>query len=82
MSALYHTGLVIGLIVVYLLVTMGVGSLLTLSNDPDGVGGLVVGYVIGLMAFIFVATELLDAKGYWDLPQPQIIEEIETEVTE
>ena len=82
MSTLYHTGLVIGLIVVYLLVTMGVGSLLTLSNDPDGVGGLVVGYVIGLIAFIFVATALLDAKGYWDLPQPQIIEEIETEVME
>ena len=82
MSTLYHTGLVIGLIVVYLLVTMGVGSLLTLSNDPDGVGGLVVGYVIGLLVFIFVTTQLLDAKGYWDLPHSQIIEEIETEVME
>lgn len=82
MSTLYHTGLVIGLIVVYLLVTIGVGSLLTLSKDPDGIGGLVVGYVIGLLAFIFVTTALLDTKGYWDLPQPQIIEEIETEVME
>ena len=80
MSDLYHIGLVIGLIVVYLLVTIGVGSLLTLSKDPDGIGGLVVGYVIGLLAFIFVTTQLLDAKGYWDLSQSQIIEEIETEV--
>ena len=82
MSSLYHIGLVIGLIVVYLLVTIGVGSLLTLSKDPDGIGGLVVGYVIGLLAFIFVTTALLEAKGYWDLPQTQIIEEIETEVME
>ena len=82
MSSLYHIGLVIGLIVVYLLVTIGVGSLLTLSKDPDWIGGLVVGYVIGLLAFIFVTTALLEAKGYWDLPQTQIIEEIETEVME
>jgi len=81
MSTLYHTGLVIGLIVVYLLVTLCFGSLLTLSKD-DWVGGLVVGYAIGVLAFIFVATALLDAKGYWDLPQSQIIEEIETEVIE
>lgn len=82
MSTLYHTGLVIGLIVVYLLVTLGFGSLLTLSKDDGGVEVLVVGYVIGVLAFIFVATALLDAKGYWDLPQSQIIEEIETEVME
>lgn len=82
MSTLYHTGIVVGLIVVYLLVTIGVGSLLTLANDPDGIGGLVAGYVIGLVAFIFVTTALLDEKGYWDLPQSQIIEEIETEVME
>ena len=82
MSNLYHTGLVIGLIVVYLLATLGIGSLLTLSKDDDGIGGLVAGYVCGLLAFIFVTTMLLDEKGYWDLPQPQIIEEIETEVIE
>ena len=82
MSSLYHIGIVVGLIVVYLLVTIGVGSLLTLSKDPDGIGGVIVGYVIGLLAFIFVTTELLNAKGYWDLPQTQIIEEIETEVME
>lgn len=82
MSTLYHTGLIIGLIVVYLLVTLGFGSLLTLSKDDGGVEVLVVGYIIGVLAFIFVATALLDAKGYWDLPQPQIIEEMETEVVE
>lgn len=82
MATLYHTGIVVGLIVVYLLVTIGVGSLLTLSKDPDGIGGVVVGYAIGLLAFIFVTTALLEAKGYWDLPQTQIIEELETEVIE
>ena len=82
MSTLYHTGIVVGLIVVYLLATMGVGCLLTLSKDPDGIGGVVAGYVIGLVAFIFVTMELLEAKGYWDLPQSQIVEEIETEVVE
>lgn len=83
MSNLYHIGLVIGLIVVYFLVTLGFGFLLSLlDDDNDGVGALVAGYVIGVLAFLFVSTELLDAKGYWDLPQTQIIEEIETEVME
>lgn len=82
MSTLYHTGIVVGLIVVYLLVTIGFGFLLTLSKNDDGVGALVLGYAIGMIAFIFVTTALLDEKGYWDLPQSQIIEEIETEVVE
>lgn len=82
MVTLYHTGIVVGLIVVYLLVTIGFGFLLTLSKNDDGVGALVLGYAIGVLVFIFVAIELIDAKGYWNLPQLQIIEELETEVIE
>ena len=82
MVTLYHTGIVVGLIVVYLLVTIGFGFLLTLSKNDDGVWALVLGYAIGVLVFIFVAIELIDAKGYWNLPQLQIIEELETEVIE
>lgn len=82
MVTLYHTGIVVGLIVVYLLVTIGFGFLLTLSKNDDGVGALVLGYAIGVLVFIFVTIELLDEKGYWNLPQLQIIEELETEVIE
>ena len=80
MSTLYHTGLVIGLIVVYLLATFGV-SIVATRFDEDA-AYMVGAYVIGLLIFLFVTTQLLDAKGYWDLPQTQIIEEIETEVVE
>lgn len=77
MSTLYHTGLVIGLIVVYLLATFGV-SVVATRFDEDAC--MVGAYAIGLFIFLFVTTQLLDAKGYWDLPQSQIVEEIETEV--
>ena len=88
MSTLYHTGLVIGLIVVYLLVTFGFGVSINVFNDPNSTSGdtilfvITVAYIFGIFIFLFLSTQLLDAKGYWDLPQTQIIEEIETEVME
>lgn len=89
MSTLYHTGLVIGLIVVYLLATFGISVVLSMmfnsSNRTDDELTLFVvtaAYIVGLFIFLFLSTQLLEAKGYWDLPQSQIIEEIETEVME
>ena len=88
MSTLYHTGLVIGLIVVYLLVTFGFGVAINVFNDPNRTSGdpilliVTVAYIFGIFIFLFLSTQLLDAKGYWDLSRTQIIEELETEVME
>lgn len=84
MNTLYHIGLVIGLIVVYLLVTFGIGVVLHFLNnsDIDSDDFVIIAYIIGIFIFLFLSIQLLDAKGYWDLPQSQIIEEIETEVIE
>lgn len=88
MSTLYHIGLVIGLIVVYLLATFGISVVLSMmfnsSNRTDELTLFVVtaAYIVGLFIFLFLSIQLLDVKGYWDLPQTQIVEEIETEVVE
>ena len=89
MSTLYHTGLVIGLIVVYLLATFGISVVLSMmfnspnrTNDDLTLFIVTAAYIVGIFIFLFLSNQLLDTKGYWDLPQPQIIEEIETEVME
>lgn len=84
MSNLYHIGLVIGLIIVYLLVTFGISTVLNFLHDPDLDSNdfVIIAYIVGIFIFLFLSIQLLDAKRYWDLPQLQIIEEIETEVME
>ena len=84
MSNIYHIGLVIGLIIVYLLVTFGISTVLNFLNGSnlDTDEFTIIAYIIGIFIFLFLSTQLLDEKGYWDLPQTQIIEEIETEVME
>lgn len=84
MSNLYHIGLVIGLIIVYLLVTFGIAAVLNFLHDPDLDSNdfVIIAYIVGIFIFLFLSTQLLDEKGCWNLPQLQIIEELETEVME
>lgn len=71
MDYLYVAGLVIGLLALYLLCTLGIGSFITIMyEDPEYIeGGMILGYIIGCIIFLFLAVATL--KAYNMIPDSE-----------
>ena len=66
MNSLYKLGVIVGIIVVYVFVTIGLGSFIaTISDDGDIDMAFCIAWMIGLVAFLVLAVFTLQKFGLW-----------------
>ena len=67
MNGIYKLGIVIGIIVIYCLVTFCIATIATISDNDVGIT-FAVAWVIGVLLFVGLSVIYLDERGMWDLP--------------
>lgn len=81
MDVIYKIGIVIGIIVVYCLVTLGIAVFSTLGNEFETGLFFGVAWVVGVLAFLVLMVTHLDDRGMWEIQtKPPVA--IETEIQE
>lgn len=66
MNNLYKLGVVAGIIVVYVFVTIGLGTFIASINDDGDIDmAFCIAWIIGLIAFLVLAVFTLQKFGLW-----------------
>ena len=66
MIEIYRIGLIIGIVVIYSLVTLGVGLFINFALDDEEAFGFFMAWVIGTAMFVILACLYLKELGLWD----------------
>ena len=64
MNTIYKIGVVVGIIVIYLLVTWGLGVLIN-HNNFDDTGVAIGAWLVGMILFLILAIFTLEKFGLW-----------------
>ena len=64
MNIIYKLGVMIGIFAIYSLVTWGLGALIN-HNEFDDTGVAVGAWLIGMLAFVFLAIFTMEKFGLW-----------------
>ena len=64
MQAIYKLGVVIGIVAIYLFITIGLGYFLV-GSDYDHVKPLFLAWFLGMCAFVILAIFTLEKFGLW-----------------
>ena len=67
MNGIYKLGIVIGIIVIYCLVTFCIATIATINQNDVGIT-FAVAWVIGVLFFLGLSVIYLDERGMWNLP--------------
>ena len=66
MNDLYKLGVIVGIMVVYAFITIGLGAFLASINDEGDMGmAFFIAWMIGLVAFLVLAVFTLQKFGLW-----------------
>lgn len=65
MNKIYKIGVVVGIIVIYSLVTWGLAAIITLKNDEDWAFGAFVAWLNGCFAFVALSIFTMEKFGLW-----------------
>lgn len=80
LEMIYQFGMIFGIIILYVIVTFGIGFVLSIISGDDLDVLPFIAYMIGAFAFVFLAVYALKETGKWDIiPDTEIVVEAEND---
>ena len=67
LEMIYQFGIIFGIIILYVIVTFGIGLVLSMIRGDDLDILPFIAYIIGAFAFMFLAIYTLKETGKWDI---------------